>query len=118
MNTEICLANGIEYGLMKEAKIMYFNYALIKNGFIGLQAETLESGTGNVLILNNTRIENMSRWGLFTMFYNVYSTNSVFANCAENTLFLTIGGECDFRHCTFANYWNSSIRQRAFIYIE
>lgn len=88
-----------------------FNYAVIKNGFIGIQAETLESGTGNVLILNNTRIENMSRWGLFTMFYNVYSTNSVFANCAENTLFLTIGGEYDFRHCTFANYWSSSIRQ-------
>jgi hypothetical protein len=89
-----------------------FNYALIKNGFIGIQAETTgASGTGNSLILNNTRIENMSRWGLFTMFYNVYSTNSVYANCAENTLFLTVGGICDFRHCTFANYWNHSIRQ-------
>ncbi len=88
-----------------------FNYAVIKNGFIGLQAETLESSTGNYLILNNTRIENMSRWGLFTMFYNVYSTNSIYANCAENTLFLSVGGEYDFRHCTFANYWNTTNRQ-------
>lgn len=88
-----------------------FNYAVIKNGFIGLQAETLESSTGNLLVLNNTRIENMSRWGLFTMFYNVYSTNSVYANCAENTLFLSIGGLYDFRQCTFANYWNATTRQ-------
>jgi len=87
-----------------------FNWAVIKNGFIGIQAETLENGTGNVLVLNNTRIENMSRWGLFTMFYNVYSTNSIFSNCAENTIFLSIGGLYDFRHCTFANYWSSSIR--------
>jgi hypothetical protein len=87
-----------------------FNWTVIKNGFIGIQAETLENGTGNVLVLNNTRIENMSRWGLFTMFYNVYATNSIFANCAENTLFLSIGGLYDFRQCTFANYWSSSIR--------
>lgn len=90
-----------------------FNYAVIKNGFIGLQAETLQSdeNLSNILILNNTQILNMSRWGLFTIAYNIFSTNSVFANCAENTLFLTVGGNYDFRQCTFANYWSQSIRQ-------
>lgn len=87
-----------------------FNYAVIKNGFIGLQAETLDESLGNTLILNNTVIQNTSRWGLFTIAYNVTSTNSLFVNCAENTVFATTGGVYDFRHCTFANYWNRSVR--------
>jgi hypothetical protein len=87
-----------------------FNYAVIKNGFIGLQAEITNEDMGNALILNNTIIQNMSRWGLFTIAYKVYSTNSVFVNCAENTLFITTGGVYDFRHCTFANYWSGSVR--------
>jgi len=90
-----------------------FNYAVIKNGFIGIQAETLEADENliNVLVLRNTIIKNMSRWGLFTVAYRVVAENSVFANCAENTLIITVGGAYDFRQCTFANYWSGSIRQ-------
>jgi hypothetical protein len=87
-----------------------FDYAVIKNGFIGLQAEILMEDMGNKLILQNTVIKNMSRWGLFTVGYRVTASNSVFANCAENTAFLSVGGVYDFRHCTFANYWNKSVR--------
>ncbi len=87
-----------------------FNYAVIKNGFIGLQAEITREDMGNKLILNNTTIQNMSRWGLFTISYRVFAGNSVFANCAENTAFITVGGLYDFRHCTFANFWNQSVR--------
>lgn len=88
-----------------------FNYAVIKNGYIGIQAETLADPGNNALILNNTRIENMTLWGLFTVAYTVFSTNSVFANCAERTLFISVGGYYDFRHCTFANYWDYTVRQ-------
>jgi hypothetical protein len=87
-----------------------FNYAVIKNGFIGIQAETAEEDMGNTLLLNNTVIQNMSLWGLFTVAYRVISTNSVYANCADKTLFLSVGGLYDFRHCTFANYWSSTVR--------
>ncbi|MCB0804525.1 MAG: hypothetical protein KDC05_01930 [Bacteroidales bacterium] len=90
-----------------------FNYAVIKNGFIGLQAETLDADEDlvNALILRNTIVKNMSRWGLFTIAYAVVAENSIFANCAENTMILTVGGFYDFKHCTFANYWSGSIRQ-------
>ena len=87
-----------------------FNYAVIKNGFIGLQAEITNEDMGNTLVLNNTIVQNMSRWGLFTIAYRVSAYNTVFANCAENTVFITTGGTYDFRHCTFANYWTSSVR--------
>ncbi|MCD4698746.1 MAG: hypothetical protein K8S16_21145, partial [Bacteroidales bacterium] len=90
-----------------------FHYAVIKNGYIGMQAETLiaDENLSNVLLLNNTIIQNMSRWGLFTIAYNIVSTNCVYSNCAENTLFISVGGNYDFRHCTFANYWSGSVRQ-------
>jgi hypothetical protein len=87
-----------------------FNYAVIKNGFIGIQAETTNEDLGNTLLLKNTIIQNMSLWGLFTFAYRVNATNSVFANCAEKTLFLSVGGSYDFRHCTFADYWSSTVR--------
>ncbi|GAB4312923.1 MAG: hypothetical protein Kow00127_03650 [Bacteroidales bacterium] len=87
-----------------------FHNVLIKNGFIGLQAEITSEDAGNALILENTTVRNMSRWGLFTIGYRVIAGNSVFANCSEQTAFLTVGGNYDFRHCTFAGYWNSSVR--------
>ncbi len=66
---------------------------------------------GSTLSLNNTIIENMSLWGLFTVAYRINASNCVFANCADKTLFLSVGGSYDFRHCTFANYWTSTVRQ-------
>ncbi len=87
-----------------------FNFAVIKNGFIGLQAETTKEDMGSTLKLNNTIIQNMSLWGMFTVAYRVNATNSVFTNCADKTLFLSVGGSYDFRHCTFANYWTSTVR--------
>ena len=87
-----------------------FNYAVIKNGFIGIHAETLVDDLGNTLVLQNTVIKNMTAFGLLSFAYRVVSTNSVFANCAAHT-FLGVGGVFDFRHCTFANYWSGSVRQ-------
>ena len=87
-----------------------FNYAVIKNGFIGIHAETFVGDIGNMLIVKNTIVKNMTAFGLFTFAYRVVSANSVYANCASHT-FLGVGGTFDFRHCTFANYWSGSIRQ-------
>ncbi|MCX6272148.1 MAG: hypothetical protein NTU44_13200, partial [Bacteroidetes bacterium] len=36
------------------------NYAIIRNGFIGIQAETFQQSEGNQLILTNTKIRNMT----------------------------------------------------------
>ncbi len=94
------------------------NYAIIKNGFIGIQAETLQEQMGNQLILTNTIIENMSGMGLFTRFYNISANNNVIANCGTYTLAITMGGNYDFRQCTFANYYNYSIRLNPALYLN
>jgi len=87
------------------------NYAVIRNGFIGIQAETLQEFMGNQLNISNTIIENMSGAGLLTRYYFVASANCVFANCGQYSVALTLGGSYDFRQTTIANYWNYSFRQ-------
>jgi len=87
------------------------NYAIIKNGFIGIQAETVEKPLGNILVLTNTKIENMSGMGLFSRFYGIVGFNTLITNCGQYAAALTWGGAYQFIHCTFANYWNESTRK-------
>ena len=86
------------------------NYAVIRNGFIGLQAETLQEPMGNQLLLTNTIIENMSGLGILGRYYAITGINNVVANCGQLGILLQ-GGIYDFRHCTFANYFRDAIRQ-------
>lgn len=86
------------------------NWAVIRNGFIGLQLETLQEFMGNQLFLNNTIIENMSGAGILTRYYFVAGQNCVIANCGQYAMALTLGGGYDFRHTTIGNYWQYGIR--------
>jgi hypothetical protein len=86
------------------------NHAVIRNGFIGLQAETLQEPMGNQLLLTNTIIENMSGIGILGRYYAITGINNVVANCGQLGLLLQ-GGLYDFRHCTFANYFKDGVRQ-------
>ena len=89
-----------------------FNYAIIKNAFIGIQAEVADgTNKNNKLILKNTIIRNMSGIGIYSTFYDIDASNTVVANCAQQLLGLSYGGIDSFTHCTFANYWNKSQRQ-------
>ncbi|MEI6124839.1 MAG: right-handed parallel beta-helix repeat-containing protein [Bacteroidota bacterium] len=88
-----------------------FNYAIIKNGFIGIQAETMAASMGNRLILNNTIIKNMTGIGCLSRFYKIIAANSVFANCGGYAVAITTGGTYDLRHCTIGNYWSIGSRQ-------
>jgi len=87
------------------------NYAVIRNGFIGIQAETLQEFMGNQLTISNTIIENMSGAGILTRYYFIAAANCVIANCGQYAVALTLGGSYDFRQTTIANYWNYNFRQ-------
>lgn len=94
------------------------NYAIIKNGFIGIQAETLENQMGNSLILKNTRISNMSGIGILARNYQIVASNNLITNCGDYLLSLTMGGKYSFIHSTFANYWASTVRQTPSVYLN
>jgi len=89
------------------------NYAVIKNGNIGIQAEdVLELGSApqGALTLSNTRIRNMNAFGVYGVNFKIDGWNNVVSNCGAYTLALIRGGNYTFRHCTFANYWSGNVR--------
>lgn len=96
------------------------NYAVIKNNFIGIQAENFLSplnSSNKKLKLNNTIIRNSSLIGLYAVDYKIDATNTVVSNCGFALTYLSAGGTYDFKHCTFANYWNESQRQTASLFL-
>ncbi|MCX8080814.1 MAG: hypothetical protein N3F09_06210 [Bacteroidia bacterium] len=96
------------------------NYAIIKNGFIGIQAELL-GNSFNVpkrLKITNTKIQNMSLWGMYFLGFNVWGGNNVVINCREYCLNILSGGKYTFYHSTFANFWNKSVREKSCIHIN
>ncbi len=94
------------------------NYAIIKNGYIGLQVETLDEPMGNKLTLTNTKISNMSGTGILARNYHIEASNNLVTNCGSYLMELTMGGKYKFIHSTFANYWDASARQTASIYFN
>lgn len=97
------------------------NHAIIKNSFIGIQAENLLSPIGSnqrKLILNNTFIRNTSGIGILARDYTIEASNTVVANSANYLLALTMGGSYEFNQCTMANYWTRSQRNAPSVYLN
>jgi hypothetical protein len=97
------------------------NYAVIKNGNIGIQAEEVpEFGLGlqRQLTLSNTRIRNMKAYGIYAVNYRINAYNNVISNCGSHALAIVNGGTYNFRHTTIANYWSSSVRSDVSVYFS
>ncbi len=95
-----------------------FNYAVIKNGYVGIQSDTVAQQHQPAAILNNCILKNFASTALYGRGSNIQANNSVFANCGEYCAALYYGGDYRFLHCTFANYWNNSNRQTPSIYMQ
>jgi hypothetical protein len=81
------------------------NYAIIKNGGIGVQCDTVAPGGIPTLRISNTIIKNMSAAALYGQGAHIRAVNCLFFNCGQYLAALTIGGNYSFLHCTFADYW-------------
>lgn len=94
------------------------NYAIIKNGFVGLHIDTLGHPSDPTLVINNSIIKNMSYAGIYAQGTKIRATNCIIANCAEHLIALKIGGNYDFRHCTFGNYWSYYTRHTPSVWLN
>lgn len=91
----------------------YINYAVIKNSYIGIQPEILNTKySGDVLTIKNTIIKNCSGWGVFARAYEVNCENVLISNCQKNAVALLNGGTYNFINTTIANYPSVSKGQR------
>jgi hypothetical protein len=83
-----------------------FNYADIRNAIVGLHVGTLgEAGIASVE-LANCKIENHSYYGIFAIDAKIKAYNCLIDNCGVFTFACVVGGEYEFYHCTFANYYS------------
>jgi len=85
------------------------DYAIIRNGNIGIHADTVANNNPTVNI-SNTIIENMSSIGILGQGANITATNTVIGKCGQYAVACNIGGTYNFTHCTFANYWDYNYR--------
>jgi len=84
-----------------------FDYTMMKNGQIGIQVDGVNDINTlpdlPMLTIKNSRIHNMSSIGLLAQGSKVYGENLLITNCGQHLLGLNIGGDYNFKHCTFIN---------------
>ncbi len=91
------------------------NYAIIRNGEVGIHADTTGNSPNPTLRISNSLIYNMSQTGILGQGTHLEVANCVIGNCGNRSVALTLGGKYDFRHCTIGNFWNKSFRRGAAI---
>lgn len=80
-------------------------WAVIKNAINGVVVDTFALPGVPSLIINSTRIENMSSSALWGRGAVIEAGNSLFASAGHTSVALMYGGKYKFNHCTIANYW-------------
>jgi len=94
------------------------NFTVIENATYGIHAKTTDLTKSNQLIITNTIIRNMTESGIISQGFSIQSNNTLIANCGYRLLNIELGGNFDFKHCTFANYWTHSFRKNSSILIN
>ncbi len=79
------------------------NNCIIKNANTALRVDSTDSQNQNLKI-KNSFVMNNSRVAMYGGFSNIQAENVVFANNGLYSFF-ALGGNYNFLHCTFANYW-------------
>jgi len=94
------------------------NWAIIKNGTIGVLADSVGASTNPTVNIANTKIRNMTLAGIFGRDSYIRGNNLLVTNCAQYAAALAYGGTYSFTHCTFADYWNIDNRTTAAVVIN
>jgi len=99
--------NGIT--LLSGSHNNLIDHSIIRNANIGLQVGTIEKEGFASVELANTRIENMSWSGIWAMKSKILAYNCVIANVGYYNTALLLGGDYQFYHTTFANYFSDPV---------
>lgn len=94
-----------------------FNYCIIKNGMMGILADSAGIDEEPIQI-HNTKIEHISTFGLLAQTSYIESSNCVFGDCGNSSAALTVGGSYVFTHCTFANYFDWTFRTNPAVFLN
>ncbi len=80
------------------------DWADIRNGLVGVRVDSLPAdGSTRNLLIQNTRIQNMSLVGLLGYTASIEGENLLVTDCGKYCFVGDLGGRYVFRHSTFAN---------------
>ncbi|MEM6265261.1 MAG: right-handed parallel beta-helix repeat-containing protein [Bacteroidota bacterium] len=87
-------------------------HAVIKNGLIGVEVDSLNLNNVPTLTMRYSEIRNMGAYGVLGAHFapqislppSILMENCLVRNCKEKTVILAGGGKYEFNNCTFANY--------------
>ncbi len=94
-----------------------FDNCIIKNGMMGILADSVGLND-RPIIIDNTKIEHVSTFGLLAQSSSLDVSNSVFGDCGNSSAALTVGGNYVFTHCTFANYFDWTYRSNPAVFLN
>ncbi|HXP49771.1 MAG TPA: hypothetical protein VN922_07455 [Bacteroidia bacterium] len=86
-------------------------WAIIKNGTIGIEADTVANWTNPTLNISHTIIKSMSNIGLLGQGSYITGYDNVVADCQNYCVDFSLGGSYSMVQSTFANYWSYGQRQ-------
>ncbi len=105
-NGGIYLLGGIHF--LTGSKYNEMQYAEVKNAIIGIRADSVVTAGVPTVKLDNCIIQHMNIAGLYGAGAHITATNSQFLDCGQYSAALLYGGDYNFKHCTFANYFSGS----------
>ncbi|GAB4144224.1 MAG: hypothetical protein Fur0041_19190 [Bacteroidia bacterium] len=82
------------------------DWAVIKNGTVGILSDSLGASANPTVKITNTKIRNMTLAGIYGRDTHIEGNNITVENCAQYCAILAYGGKYSFIHCTFGNYWS------------
>jgi len=82
----------------------------IKNGTVGILVDSLGTPNTPTLTITDSQLYNHSGYGILGRATAITGKNVVIGNAGQAGLACTYGGNYEFTHCTFANYWTQSLR--------
>ncbi len=92
--------------------------AVIRNGFIGIQAESFLTTTQNMVRMHNVKIENMEGIGVFSRIFNTEAFNLVVGNCGGYNIAITGGGFHYYAQSSIGAYWTHSVRNTPALFLN
>ncbi|NEV93168.1 hypothetical protein G3567_03275 [Psychroflexus sp. YR1-1] len=95
-----------------------FDHVTVKNSTVGILMDSNDGSDQPTLTIKNTQIYNSANVGLLARTGFIDAENLIINNSGQVSLNLSLGGRYNFRHCTFANYWQNGFRQFPAVLIE
>jgi hypothetical protein len=92
--------------------------AIIRNGFIGIEVDSLSANANPNLRLEQTKIYNMQAAGVVGYSSNILAINNEITNCGQFGFFGALGGNYLLLHNTIASYNTNFNRQNPLVVFD